>query len=631
MVFFDLESAGNVLYKLEAAKIERGSIKRYFCVFTNCEMSDRLREITGITEEQTESGVTEEEAVTRFMAFLQECGAVGKCREVSGGVDFLTVECAGFGVCAQLQKILFRHGIRIAFLKKQFCGDLYIYAKTYCNHLPVKSLRLYTLCRHFGIKSTGLICLYFLSEKLQEERYKNIDAEQCEALRKKLLSEAEKQDVLSKIPDRVSADLARMMIFDVGIFRITVINLYENSKNRGYASDDWRRVISGTEKEVVARKGAEGRILFEKNLPENLYIVYPTELTYRILDGEGRVGANLIEISYKRNKILLESGTELEATEYGRQMREAVFRNRYDACLITHYHSDHAGMMERIQIKTATYIGPQAKKILQATTRNRYKNVHGYCGKFAVGEITVTPFLCDHSALDSYMLLFEAGGRSLLYTGDFRAHGRKNFDKLLLSLPKVDVLICEHTNGDGIKQWSEQALEKKFTQNMRGEQDVYVVTSATNFDRIVTVYKACLRTKRVLIVDKIQAKILNTIGGSIPHPRSHKNIKVIGEKGYALADLAARNAPYAMLVRSSMGQEVDFLLEKRKNAQCIYSMWKGYQEKEDMKKFLELFQKREIELKVIHTSGHADGSAIRMLIDRIQPQEIKFVHEGNIG
>ena len=72
------------------------------------------------------------------------------------------------------------------------------------------------------------------------------------------------------------------------------------------------------------------------------------------------------------------------------------------------------------------------------------------------------------------------------------------------------------------------------------------------------------------------------------------------------------------------------MLGKRKNAQCIYSMWKGYQEKEDMKILLELFQKREIEIKVIHTSGHADGSAIRMLIDRIQPQEIKFVHGENI-
>lgn len=631
MVLFDLESVGNVLYKLEAAEIEIGSIKRHFCVFTNCKMSDRLREITGITEGQTESGVTEEEAVARFMAFLQECGAVGKRREAPGGIDFLPVECVGFGVRAPLQKILFRHGIRVAFLRKQFCGDLYLYAKTYCDHLPIKSLRLSTLCKYFGIKSTGLDCLYFLSEKLQEERYKNIDAEQCEALRKKLLAEAEKQYFLPKMTDRVSADLARMLFFDVGVFRCTIMKLYENTKNRDLAAEDWRRTIAGMENEIVARKGEEGKILFEKSLPENLRVVYPTELTYRILDGEGRVGANLIEIAYKGNKILLECGIELDSTEYGRQIRKTVFRNRYDACLITHYHADHAGLTERMQIKTATYIGPQAKKILQATTCSLCRNVHEYCGKFAVGEITVTPFLCDHSALDSYMLLFEAGGRSLLYTGDFRAHGRKNFDKLLLSLPKVDVLICEHTNGDVAKQWSEKTLEKKYAQNMRGEQDVYVLTSATNFDRIVTIFKASLRTKRILIVDRTQAKILNAIGGSIPHPRLHKNIKVIGEKGYVLADLAVRNAPYAMLVRSSMGQEIDFLLGKRKNAQCIYSMWKGYQEKEDMKKFLGLFQRREIELKVIHTSGHADGVAIRKLIDQTQPQEIKFVHGENKG
>ena len=46
----------------------------------------------------------------------------------------------------------------------------------------------------------------------------------------------------------------------------------------------------------------------------------------RILDGEGRVGANLIEISYKRNKILLECGTELETTEYGERVRKRIFQ-----------------------------------------------------------------------------------------------------------------------------------------------------------------------------------------------------------------------------------------------------------------------------------------------------------------
>ena len=626
MVCFDLESASGVLYKLEAAEIEQGEVRRYFCIFTNCGMSDRLRKITGIADEQTMSGVSEGETVARFLDFLKECGAVGKRQELTDGFDFLAVECAGFGVGVQLQKILFRYGIRIAFSRNAFCGDLYTYAKTFCNHLPVKSFRLSALCKHFGIECRGLQCLFFLAEKLRAERFKNADAAQCSVLREKLLAESKKQVFLPVLSDRVSADLARILLFDVRIFSDTIIKLYENTKNRKYATDDWRRVIAGTEKEVAVRAGESGIAQFEKNLSETLYAVYPLVLTYRILDGEGRIGANLIEIAYKGTKILLECGTELEPTKYGEQVRETVFQNRYDACLITHYHADHAGLIGRMQVKTSTYIGPKAKKILQTATRQPCKNVREYCGRFAVGEISVTPFLCDHSALDSYMLLFEAGGKSILYTGDFRAHGRKNFDKLLLALPKADVLLCEHTNNDGKKQWSEQTLEKKFAENMAKKHDVYVLTSATNFDRIVTVYKACLREKRLLIVDRTQAKILNSVGGSIPHPRSHKNIKVIGEKGYALADSADLQNPYTMLVRSSMGKEVEFLLETRKDALCVYSMWKGYREKEDMQKFLEIFQKKNIEIKILHSSGHADGAAIQKLIEQVCPQEIIFVH-----
>lgn len=629
MIYFDLESHLGTLYKIEAIFWENGKPKDKFFAVTNADMPDAVRRITGITHEQSLTGTDERETVFAFWNFLQRNHAVATQKIVVNGKEYHKISCIGYGVSRELQKIFLRFGIRLVFDNEER-GDLYEYAKTYCNHLPLKSFRQSVMNRYFSIQERELKSLPLLHTALIREATRQITEEECERLVNRLTNLSAKDEDLLRSCERIGFDLFRIFTISEKRFAVTLSFLFERTKTRPYAEDDWRRIVANIETRVKRSDSAQMMQRFENSLPEQIQAIYPLELSYKILDGEGRVGANLIEISYKRNKILLECGTELEATEYGRQMREAVFRNRYDACLITHYHSDHAGMMERMQIKTATYIGSQAKKILQVTTHNRYKNVHEYRGKFAIGEITVTPFLCDHSALDSYMLLFEAGGRSLLYTGDFRAHGRKNFDKLLLSLPKVDVLICEHTNGDGIKQWSEQALEKIFTQNMRGEQDVYVVTSATNFDRIVTVYKACLRTKRVLIVDKIQAKILNTIGGSIPHPRSHKNIKVIGEKGYALADLAARNAPYAMLVRSSIGQEVDFLLGKRKNAQCIYSMWKGYQEKEDMKILLELFQKREIEIKVIHTSGHADGSAIRMLIDRIQPQEIKFVHGENI-
>ena len=39
------------------------------------------------------------------------------------------------------------------------------------------------------------------------------------------------------------------------------------------------------------------------------------------------------------------------------------------------------------------------------------------------GDIGITPFFVDHSALDAYMFLLEAGGKKILFTGDFREHG----------------------------------------------------------------------------------------------------------------------------------------------------------------------------------------------------------------
>ena len=41
------------------------------------------------------------------------------------------------------------------------------------------------------------------------------------------------------------------------------------------------------------------------------------------------------------------------------------------------------------------------------------------------------------------MLLVEGGGQSLLYTVDFRGHGRKSYGAFLQQLPEqVDFLVC---------------------------------------------------------------------------------------------------------------------------------------------------------------------------------------------
>lgn len=58
----------------------------------------------------------------------------------------------------------------------------------------------------------------------------------------------------------------------------------------------------------------------------------------------------------------------------------------------------------------------------------------------------------------------------------------------------------------------------------------------------------------------------------------------------------------------------------------FYSMWSGYREKEDIKRLLEIFERRNCPIYTLHTSGHADSDAIQKLIKAVDPKETIFVH-----
>jgi ribonuclease J len=53
----------------------------------------------------------------------------------------------------------------------------------------------------------------------------------------------------------------------------------------------------------------------------------------------------------------------------------------------------------------------------------------------------------------------------------------------------------------------------------------------------------------------------------------------------------------------------------------IYSMWKGYLEEERVKAFIEGYRKVDV-----HTSGHADIEAIKMLMEITTPDMIIPIH-----
>ncbi len=368
-----------------------------------------------------------------------------------------------------------------------------------------------------------------------------------------------------------------------------------------------------------------------------------------IIRGQNQIGGNIVEISTEKTKILLDIGLELddEKNKTLPNIKGLFDYKGYDAVFISHYHGDHLGLAYHIHKDIHLYIGEKSAKIIQAS--DAYKRVptitpYGFLEhkkKIVVGDISVTPYLCDHSAFDSYMLLCEADGETILYTGDFRGNGRKSYDWLLSQLPKkVDKLICEGTtlSRENYIAVSEQELEKQAVELFRDNKGpVFILQSSMNIDRIVTMYRASKRSGRTFLQELYMADITSAVGGSIPNPAFDDVYTFItsgsryeGLKKYAHRmgkDRIAKTS-FAMCVRTSMLRYMKGLskLMSFENGLLVYSFWSGYRETDDMKRFLSECEQLGLKIVTLHTSGHADYESIKKLVKTVNPDEIIPIH-----
>lgn len=369
-----------------------------------------------------------------------------------------------------------------------------------------------------------------------------------------------------------------------------------------------------------------------------------------IIRGKNQIGGNIIEISTEKTKILLDAGLELDGGNTLPDIHGLFDFAGYDAIFVSHYHSDHLGLVYRVHKDIPVYMGEGCYKIVRASDRYKEQETITPKGflrhrqKIVIGDITVTPFLCDHSAFDSYMLLCEAQGESVLYTGDFRSNGRKPFEWLLNSLPKkVDKLICEGTtlSRDGYVPQTETVLEEKAAKLFSETNGpVFVLQSSMNIDRIVTMYRAAKRTGRVFLEEAYMAEIAAAAGEHIPNPQfgdvyafitSPSRYEFIEKYQRKIGKSAIAQKCFVMCVRTSMLDYLKSLSELMsfENGILVYSFWSGYRETESMKPFLTECEKMGLRIEILHTSGHADEGTIRMLIQRVNPTVIIPVHTEN--
>ena len=368
-----------------------------------------------------------------------------------------------------------------------------------------------------------------------------------------------------------------------------------------------------------------------------------------IIRGQNQIGGNIIEISTENTKILFDIGLELddEKNKTLPDIKGLFDYKGYDAVFISHYHGDHLGLAYKIHKDIPLYMGEKSAKIIQAS--DTYKRVptitpYGFLEHkktIVVGDISVTPYLCDHSAFDSYMLLCEADGESILYTGDFRGNGRKPYDWLLSELPKkVDKLICEGTtlSREGYVAVSEQVLESQAVEVFRENKGpVFVLQSSMNIDRIVTMYRAAKRSGRTFLEELYMADITSAAGSSIPNPAFDDVYAFItsGSRYEGLKKYAHRmgkdriaKTPFVMCVRTSMLRYMKGLSKQMpfEDGVLVYSFWSGYKETEDMKHFLSECENLGLKVVTLHTSGHADYETIKKLVNAVNPKKIIPIH-----
>jgi len=272
-----------------------------------------------------------------------------------------------------------------------------------------------------------------------------------------------------------------------------------------------------------------------------------------------------------------------------------------------------------------------------------------------VGDFIIKPYLMDHSAFDAAAFEISSEGKTIIYTGDFRGHGRKAvcLDRFIAGVSKqADVLLTEGTmlGRQDEKILTESELEEAVITTINSlAAPVLFQSSSQNIDRIVSFYRASLRLKRLFVVDVYTANVLyelRQLGNHLPYPSSeYSNIKVfypyrltqkifndIGEE-YAKRfsafhiskqELNEKQNNVIMTARPSMQRDMEKC--NLHDGLFIYSLWQGYRDSQYQQRFEDYLKRTGFKLKALHTSGHASASEIEKVINNLNPKRLIPIH-----
>jgi ribonuclease J len=402
-----------------------------------------------------------------------------------------------------------------------------------------------------------------------------------------------------------------------------------------------------------------------------------------IYRGTKEIGGTLIEIKSKNTRILIDAGYPLFLNDcpiddgIAKLPSEKLLAlgvlpdikgvyswddAQFDAIIISHAHLDHYGLLKYVNPAIPVYMSAGTQKIIELTQRFKITQNYPLNAKsfnmyevFSIGDFTVKPYLMDHSAFDAAAFEIISDDKSIIYTGDFRGHGRKAtcIDRFITSASKqADILLIEGTMFG--RQDEEVLTERELEETVLREignlkAPTLFQSSSQNIDRIVSFFRVAQRLKKLFVVDIYTANVLfdlRQLGNNLPYPsKEFPNIRVFypyrltqkifndvgGEYAKRFSafhiskkDLATRQGDILMIARPSMKRDIE--LSKLCDGLFIYSMWQGYRESEYQKRFEDYLLKNGFKMRAIHTSGHASVDEIKRVVQGLKPKKIIPIH-----